>query len=154
MGNSYYAGANLDYLTNYEQLHFFQRYDAGITKVDVTFTGNKTQLPVTDDSEHPLRSELEGTFIVHAQKYESATGVDVDYIDTAVISMAGYNPIIDNQVYDVGVFYTYYTSNVLWNQGIEQRDLYWVQESIYLDHKTLPVGTTDTIHHVFAGNRI
>ena len=109
---------------------------------------------MTDDSEHPLRSQLEGMFILQIQKHEYVNGVDLSYIDTVLISMSGYNPVIDNEEYNVGVFYTYYKSNSMWNQGLERRDLYWVQDSIYLDYKTVPSGTTDTIHHIYSGKKM
>ena len=154
VGDMYTVGANLNYYSNFEQIGFEQHYDGGITKVDVTFSGNKTALPVTDDTEHPLKSQLEGMFILQIQKREYLNGVDLSYIDTVLISMSGYNPVIDNEEYNVGVFYTYYKSNSMWNQGLEQRDLYWVQDSIYLDYKTVPSGTTDTIHHVYSGKKM
>lgn len=157
VGDMYTVGANLNYSSNFEQIGFAQRYDGGITKVDVTFNGNKTALPVTDDTEHPLKSQLEGMFILQIDKKEHLSGTDLSYMDTVLITMSGYHPVIDNEEYDVGAFYTYYKSNSTWNQGLEHRDLYWVEDSLYLNYKTIPnatTGITDTIHHTFSGRRM
>lgn len=154
VGDLYYSGANLNYNSDFSEVELVQRYDGGITKVDLTFNGIKTELASTEGAEHPLRSQLEGTFILNIQKKEVANAVDLSYTDTVSISMSGFNPVIDNEEYSVNKFYTFYTLNSLWNQGVEQRNLYWVEDSIYFDYKSVPSGTTDTVHHVFAGRKM
>ncbi len=157
IGDLYYSGAKLDFYSNFDVIQSQKRYDAGITKVDLTFNGNKSSLPVTTDSEHPLKNQLEGTFILQIDKHEYLIGTDVSYVDTVAVMMSGYNVVIENKEYGIGKFYTYYKRNQNWNQGFENRDLYWVEDSLYLDYRTIPAantGITDTIHHVFSGRKL
>lgn len=153
-GDMYYGGAILTYSPNYDHIQFEELYDAGGPKVKKKFNGDITELPVTGPSEHPLKNQLEGTFILQIDKHENVSGLDVSYIDTVVVSLAGYSPVIDNITYSIGVFYTYYKHNDTYNQQLQYRDLYWVEDSLYLNYKYVPAGTTDTTHHIFSGRKL
>ena len=157
VGDWYYSGANLNFSSDHTLINFERRFDGGITTVDVTFNGEKTNLPLTNDTEHPLKAQLEGTFILQIEKHEYLSGIDESYLDTVVVTMSGFNPVIDNEEFSAGMFYTYFKLNSLWDDGLDCRDLYWTEDSLYLNYQYIPhqgAGITDTIHHVYSGRKL
>ena len=146
----------LDFSPDYEQITFNQRRDAGVTRVNVDFLGQKTVLDSTDGSEHPLKNELEGLFELQVSKYENLNGIDITEIDTLFVSMSGYDPVINSVQYDAPNFYSFYNS--AWSYGYidANHQLYWVQDSIYLNYFTVDSqsGVLDTVHHIYEGVRL
>jgi hypothetical protein len=156
-GNPFYTHADLNFSSNFNQIAFDQQYDGGITAINRTFNGTKTTLASTENNEHPLKSQLEGMFILQMIKHEYLNSIDVSYIDTVSVTMSGFNPVIEGKTYSVGSFYTYYKVNSQWQGGPQITDLYWIEDSLYLDYKTISgvnSGPSDTIHHIFSGARL
>ena len=156
-GSPFYTHADLNFSSNFNQIAFDQQYDGGITAVNRTFNGTKTTLASTENNEHPLKSQLEGMFILQINKHEYLNSIDVSYLDTVLVTMSGFNPVIEGETYSVGSFYTYYKVNSQWEGGPQITDMYWIEDSLYLDYKTISgvnSGPSDTIHHIFYGARL
>ena len=153
---SYPLFTDLNFSPDFEQVTFNQRIDAGVTKVDVDFLGQKTVLDSTDGPEHPLKNQLEGLFQLQVSKYESLNGVDITELDTLLVSMSGYDPVINSVQYNAPNFYSFYNS--AWSYGYidANHQLYWVEDSIYLNYFTVDSqsGVLDTVHHIYEGVRL
>jgi hypothetical protein len=156
-GNPFYTHADLNFSSNFNQIAFDQQYDGGITAVNRTFNGTKTTLSSTENSVHPLKSQLEGMFILQINKHEYLNSIDVSYVDTLSVTMSGFSPVIEGKTYSAGSFYTYYKVNSQWEGGPQITDMYWIEDSLYLNYKTISgvnSGPSDTIHHIFSGARL
>ena len=156
-GNYYaYNYAKLLFLSNFNQINF-ERIFISTSPAKITFEGNKTLLPLTGSQEHPLINDLQGTYILHIDKYENLNSINESYIDTVAITINGFNPIIDNKEFEIEPFHSYYKQNLNYqSQIIMEKDLFWTSDSIYLFYKTISnqVFPNDTLHHIYSGTKL
>ncbi|MDB3906224.1 FimB/Mfa2 family fimbrial subunit [Crocinitomicaceae bacterium] len=152
----YPISSTLNFSTDFNQITFSQTYNADVTYQDETFSGQRTSMLVTNDSLHPLKNQLEGTFILNVSKYESSNGLSVNQIDTLDVSMSGYNILISSNSYSASPFYSFYRGHWTWADVEYEKEVYWVEDSIYLNYKTInsQSATIDTVHHIYQGTRL
>lgn len=123
------------------------------------FSSIKTELPVTGDTEHPLKDQLEGTYILSVTKSDYLNNIDTSYQDTLTIQISGFSALLDNNELAFAPFHSYLHSDVLIYTYDEHRikDLYWTEDSIYLNHKTMYGifgGSADTVHYIYSGVKL
>ncbi|GAB5417537.1 MAG: hypothetical protein Crog4KO_08090 [Crocinitomicaceae bacterium] len=148
--------SDLNFSSNFNQVSFAQTYDASVTYQDEAFDGERTVMAATNDSLHPLKDQLEGMFVLNVSKYENLNGVNLSGLDTLNVSMSGYDIMVNADTYNAGAFYTFYRGHWVWSSIEYYREVYWVEDSIYLNFKTVSYqsGTNDTVHHIYAGTRL
>jgi len=121
-----------------------------------SFSGARVQLPLTNGTEHPLKSQLEGQFILNIRKIEYLNGMDTTYTDTLFVQMSGFSAVLDNSNFSFGKFYSYLNSDdVNSNDDVHTiHNLFWEEDSIYINSEEIYGifgGTADTIHYTYSG---
>ncbi|MCH2231836.1 MAG: hypothetical protein MK105_15990 [Crocinitomicaceae bacterium] len=124
-----------------------------------TFSGLKMQLPLTGTDEHPLKAELEGDFVLNIYKREYLNNIDTNYYDTLNIMLSGFNVIIESKQFEFPPFHSYVHVNSMLESNDEHRieDLYWSQDTIYINSKIISGifgGTADTVQYNYSGVRL
>lgn len=156
-GNSFtHDYRELAFHSDFSQIYFESIFISS-SPARETFAGTKTLLPITGNQDHPLKIDLQGTYILNIDKYENLNTINESYIDTVTITMNGFNPIIDNKEFDIEPFHSFYKFDADYNsQMIIEKDLFWASDSIYLFYKTInnQVFPNDTLHHIYSGIKL
>lgn len=158
--SDYSKGATLSYSNNFNSIHYSssENLGGGATGAD-SFSGSKTQLPLTDGADHPLKSQLEGQYVLNVYKYDYLNAIDTTYIDTLTVTMDGFSPSLDNNVFNFDRYHSYIHVDQMnpsddWHLV---KDLRWSADSLSIDHKMIYGvfgGTADTVHYIYSGWRM
>lgn len=158
--SDYSKGASLSYSNNFNSISYSssQNLGGGASGAD-SFSGSKTQLPLTDATNHPLKSQLEGQYVLNVYKYDYLNAIDTTYIDTFSVAMDGFSPSLDNNVFYFGRYHSYINTNQM-NPSDDYhlvKNLRWSVDSLFIDYKTIYGvfgGAADTVHYIYSGWRM
>ena len=158
--SNYSKGASLYYSNNFNSIAYSssQNLGGGASGAD-SFSGSKTQLPLTDGTVHPLKSQLEGQYVLNVYKYDFLNVIDTTYIDTLTVSMDGFSPLLDNNVFYFDRYHSYIHMDQMNPEDDFHlvKDLRWSVDSLFIDHKTIYGvfgGTANTVHYIYSGWRM
>lgn len=158
--SDYSKSATLSYNNNFSSIDYSssENLGGGASGAD-SFSGSNTQLPLTGGADHPLKSQLEGQYVLNVYKYDYLNAIDTTYIDTLTVSIDGYSPLLDDNVFNFDRYHSYIHVDQMnpsddWHLV---KDLRWSADSLSIDHKTIYGvfgGTADTVHYIYSGWRI